>query len=125
MDPIDFVAQAETDLLSMAKRSSKEYLHAILADGFIEIGQSGQYYDKASIIAALLAAPQTQASLNDLEIRRLSHDYILASYKTLNKTRTAQPICRHSLWQKLDKKWQLLYHEAEIHMEIQKENHNG
>lgn len=115
MDPIAFVAQVERDLLSTAKRSSKKHLNAVLADGFIEIGQSGQIYDKASIITALLASPQTQASISDLAVRRLSEDYILASYKTLNARRNSRPVCRHSLWQKLGDKWQLLYHEAEIH----------
>ena len=114
MGPIAFVGQAERDLLSAAQRSSRKYLNAILADEFIEIGQSGRLYDKASIIAALLASPQTHASMADLSVKRLSQDLILASYKTVNPMRRTHPVCRHSLWQKLGEKWQLLYHEAEI-----------
>jgi len=113
MGAIAFVAQAERDLLITAKRSSRKYLNTVLADGFIEIGQSGQLYDKASIIATLLASPQTQAAMADLSVRKLTEVFILASYKTSNPLRNVYPICRHSLWQKLEGGWQLLYHEAE------------
>lgn len=112
MDALDFVLQAERDLLTTAKRASITYLGEVLADDFIEIGQSGTLYDKQDIIAALIASPKTKAHITDLTAKRVTQAFILVHYKTTDLSVSTRPINRHSLWQLTGKKWRLLYHEA-------------
>ncbi len=97
----------EQDLLTPMLRKSKNRLRAILADGFIEIGQSGTIYDKQSIIATLGTEPDRTITFTQMKVRQLPNNLALVSYKT--KSLGGAFVQRYSLWEKTRNHWQLIF----------------
>ena len=110
MDDKQVILGLEQDLLTPMLRKSKKRLRSILANGFIEIGQSGTIYDKQSIIAALGAEPDKTITFTQMKLRRLSNHLALVSYKT--KSQGGAFVQRYSLWEETRNHWQLIFHEA-------------
>jgi len=100
----------EQGLLTPSIRKSVPCLDKILANEFIEIGQSGTIYDKKSIINTLGTKPDKTIIFEDMKVRLLSNSLALVTYKT--KTRGRPFVRRYSLWERAHNHWQLVFHEA-------------
>lgn len=105
----DEIKTLEARLLDPGPRADVRFLDQILDDGFVEIGQSGRFYDKQGIIRALEAAPGFPGprTIVDFDAREIGPDLILAVYRIV-ETRTA----RSSIWQRTGPGWRLIFHQG-------------
>jgi hypothetical protein len=101
----------EEALLTPRVRSSAPLLEELLAPDFTEIGQSGRRWTRAEIIAALVddTSPAPTATVSDREIRTLSEDTVLLTYRLDFEGRQSW---RTSLWRQVDGTAQCFYHQG-------------
>ena len=111
----------EKELLSSEARSSTERLNKLLADDFIEIGESGRKYKKADIIELLACEKYPpQLAIRDFEITNLAGDLVLATYETRQKSGGTTLRC--SIWKRAGSHgWKIRYHQGTKGMP----NHGG
>lgn len=109
----------ETRLQLPSVRTSRQQLDLLLADEFLEFGASGATYDKRSVIAGLLADPESRlpryATMENLKVRRLADDIRLVTYRSRKMrpgTTVPERANRSSIWQKIDGRWQMLFHQG-------------
>ncbi len=105
------ILKLEQDLLMPEVRTSKQRLENIIANNFIEIGQSGTLYNKQDIVSALCNEQPTQITATKMSVQLLEKNLALASYQTSSHNRPM--VQRYSLWENKGPDWQILYHEAE------------
>lgn len=104
----------EQRLLAEDTRRSAAALDALLADDFVEFGQSGRRYDKPQIIALLIAEPASDRSLDDFVLKRLGEGLALVTYLAERRTPDAPPARsrRSSIWRMDADRWQLIFHQG-------------
>ncbi|OCJ13932.1 DUF4440 domain-containing protein [Rhizobium sp. AC44/96] len=107
----------EEKLFDPAVRSSRTSLDTLLAPDFREIGSSGRLYGFDEIIAALLAEPVdgTTRALADFEIRPLSPELVLATYRSKRSEPHLPPVksLRSSIWRRdADGYWRMVFHQG-------------
>ena len=105
----------EERLLCSDIRQSAADLDALLADDFLEFGSSGRVYNKQQVIAALQQETPTAISLTDFRARRLAPEIVLVTYRAIRSGSTETPAAyslRSSLWQVIDGRWQLIFHQG-------------
>ena len=78
---IEHIRRLEEQLLKPEVRSSPEKLGLLLAEDFLEIGSSGHTLDKSQIIATLKDGSEFDYSLQDFQVKQLSPDIALATYR--------------------------------------------
>jgi len=72
---------AEAELLTSAVRHDPDRVRALLAPDFVEIGRSGQLWDRESVIAALAdEAPRPTPATDQWEMTQLTADLVLVTY---------------------------------------------
>jgi len=102
------ICELERKLLDPSIRRSKLELNKLIADDFIEIGASGQLYDKMSAIRTILSnLGQTPKEEYYLRSRLLAPDLVLISYTTHDGKSH-----RSSMWHYTYKSWKILFHQA-------------
>jgi hypothetical protein len=114
-DVTTLIKSLELELLQPGTRSSAERLNEILSDDFLEIGESGNRYDKQSILKLLPTLGNTKYILSDFRVLKISSDALLASYsieKEIDASGTNSHSLRISLWQKSNDQWQILFHQG-------------
>ena len=117
-EPIELhtiILELESRLLRPEVRKSRSRLAEILADEFIEIGTSGDTFNKQDIIEAVTGAPSCSFTLDDFRTRLLSPELILATYRA-TKVETPGGPARHSLrssiWMLIGGKWRVVFHQG-------------
>lgn len=81
---------------------------ALLDDDFLEVGQSGRVWTRASIASLLAAGPAPGAAALDLEsfeVTRLAETVALVTYRVAG-------VRRASIWVHRDGRWRLRYHQG-------------
>ena len=68
----DEIRTLEEQLSTPAIRASADALDRLISDEFVEFGSSGRIYTKQDVIAQLLANPNSQVTLGELQVRSLS-----------------------------------------------------
>jgi hypothetical protein len=104
----------EEQLLKPEVRGSPDAVGYLLADEFIEFGNSGRVYDKRQIIEALQQEtpdPTTRISLVDFVARRLASEVILVTYQTIRPDRP-ESCLRSSIWKLIEGRWQMVFHQG-------------
>ena len=97
----------ETTLHRRAVRNSPEAVSALLADDFVEFGQSGRIYDKGEIIELLKAdASDGPVEVKDFVVRQLSPTIVLVTYSAV---RDRMRVLRSSIWALHEGAWQLTF----------------
>jgi hypothetical protein len=111
------IRDLEESLLDPRIRRSREALHELLADEFLEFGSSGRRYTKAEIVEALVAetAVAPRFTLSDFSLLVIAPGAALATYRA--EARGAnQPEPQHSLrssiWTFRSGRWQLVFHQG-------------
>ncbi len=95
--------------LAIANRTIN-HVDTILADCFIEHGSSGTIYNKNDVIEAFKHFKiDNEIQIVDFKIDIKSDTLILATFKTIKKDKDA---IRSSLWQYIDGKWQMVFHQG-------------
>jgi hypothetical protein len=105
--------QLEEHLLTPAIRRDPALVASLLADDFREFGASGRIFDKASILAELVAEPPAALSLTNFECRPLTAGIALVTCRsTRSDASGTREALRSSLWVHRDNRWQLLFHQG-------------
>ncbi|WP_229154248.1 DUF4440 domain-containing protein [Aurantimonas sp. VKM B-3413] len=107
----------ETGLLDPALRAVPDGVGELLAEDFIEIGSSGGVFDKAAIIAALLAEAAedpVQRNVSDMDVQLLSPDVALITYRVRRSRSDAASVVnlRSSIWARRDGRWRMRFHQG-------------
>ncbi|MGO3152829.1 MAG: DUF4440 domain-containing protein [Galactobacter sp.] len=108
---VDRAWSGETALLSARVRTDPALLRELLAPDFCEIGQSGRRWNREGIIAALAgeSSPYSAPTMSDCEVRRISHDTVLLSYRLQYGNGMS---LRSSLWRQTGDSVQCFYHQG-------------
>lgn len=105
----------EERLLRHEVRHSRPALEELLADGFVEHGASGRVYDRAQIIAALLAeTDRPGVAIRDFRARSLSAEIALATYRVVRVEADEEisTSVRASVWIRRGDRWQIAFHQG-------------
>jgi len=105
----DHLKLLEESHLKAEVRENKDKLAEILADGFVEIGSSGQMYGKDECLS--LGVSKAVMVMNHFEITILAEDVVLTTYFVENKT-SGKNSLRSSIWKFIDNRWQLFFHQG-------------
>ena len=86
----------------------------LLASDFMEIGKSGKKYNKANIASSLVQEVSfPQVSITDFEVKILTGNFLLATYKTIHNSRSEEMVFRSSIWEwKESLGWILHFHQG-------------
>ena len=115
------IKQLEEQLLQPELRKSSQDLAYLLSDDFIEFGSSGRIFDKARMIDALQHESRDQLSLTDFQIKDLTPDVVLVTYRAARRSEaTGQTTCslRSSIWQSIEGRWQIVFHQGTMTVEF-------
>jgi hypothetical protein len=104
----------EDALLSPAVRGSRDRLSALLADDFLEFGESGTAYTKDEILAHLPQTRPATYTVRDFAVEALSRDVALATYRieARGPAGNVRHSVRSSIWLRCDGVWRLRFHQG-------------
>ena len=111
----DSIQQLELSLLNPEVRKSRSILDSLIADDFLEIGASGNVYNKDDILNALPNEETNAYSLSDFGVLFLSEGLILATYTLSENYRQTK---RSSIWKNTNQKWALIFHQGTVIQDI-------
>ena len=115
MNTSNTIKNFEIELLQPEIRKSTERLDELIADEFIEIGESGKQYNKQDILSALPMQTGLKFSLSDFKATEISSDVFLATFhleKEITKSREKIISLRSSIWKNKNGKWQIVFHQG-------------
>jgi len=99
-------------------RGSREAMAALLADDFVQFGDTGNISaNKQEIVEALARTPFIRASLSDFQAKRLAPNVVLTTYRVVRSDESGQPLkhsLRSSVWKHMDGRWQLVFHQGTL-----------
>jgi len=106
----------EESLLLRHTRADREKLQHLLHEDFEEFGSSGNVVTKTDAIEWLLREEDNiQWALSDFQLRVLSSEIVLATYRVLKtdvKSHTSKQSLRSSLWVRTGDHWALRFHQG-------------
>ncbi|MFN7930485.1 MAG: DUF4440 domain-containing protein [Blastocatellia bacterium] len=111
----DVLRTLEERLLQAEVRQSATELAALLADDFLEVGSSGRLYNKQQVLAAVPHEAPSSISLHDFRSKVFSPQMVLVMYRATRVDSTMATTVqsqRSSLWQWLEGRWQLVFHQG-------------
>lgn len=100
----------ELQLLDGHKRKNLAFLEDVLCDDFIEIGSSGQLFDKQAVIALLSQETFSTPQADDFHGVNLGSAHVLLRYVT--KKRDGSETWRMSIWSKHEGQWRMKFHQG-------------
>ncbi len=112
---LDHLRGLERALHSPATRRDPVQLDALLADDFMEIGRSGRYYDKTSVMAGFAGTSLFPTIQSDaFTLSRLASSVCLLTYRSAIDSRgeLIDPASRVSIWIRRGEVWRLRFHQA-------------
>jgi len=110
----EYLISLEEKLLNPNIRKSDEELLQLLYDDYLEIGVSGNTYNKKDTIETLKRETSGQISVLDLKVNLLTPAIALITYTAVKKDNPNIEIVslRNSLWKKTGKKWQIVFNQG-------------
>jgi hypothetical protein len=103
--------ELELRLQSPSTRKDAQATAELLSEEFREFGASGRVWDRAAILAELVAEAPYQIISENFECRRLSSELALLTYVASTPHRRT---LRASLWRLEGDKWRVLFHQGTI-----------
>jgi glyoxylase I family protein len=107
----------EEKLLSEDVRHNPQKLDAYIADGFLEIGASGNVWSKQTVIKALKDEPYSEISISEFKVILLTKDVALVTYNAYRKPTKNNPEAnslRSSIWKLFGKEWKIIFHQGTV-----------
>jgi hypothetical protein len=103
----------EERLLDADVRRDPAEVGALLAPEFVEFGASGRVFDRAAIVASLLAegAP-ARRRISRVALRELAPGVALLTCRVTRDD--GQQTLRSSLWQQREGRWQMVFHQGTL-----------
>ncbi len=95
--------------LDPAVRSSRELMDEMLADDFIEFGQSGRVYTKGEILERIPSLAGDFYEMVDFQSRSLGQTHILILYRLIHTHGVSN---RSSIWRREGDRWRMLFHQG-------------
>jgi hypothetical protein len=106
---LEEIQQLEFSLLEQSTRKSVDKLNHLIADDFCEFGNSGKIYNKQDLLKFLPSESKRTFTVNDFEVKELSKDVILVTYKTTEELVTS---LRSSIWKQDGNNWRMVFHQG-------------
>ena len=113
----DLLSKLEAELLQPGSRRSTDKLNELIAEDFIEIGESGSRYTKKEVIGLLPKQAPARHAVSDFQAREISPDLVLATYTvatTLEETSSTTHSRRSLVWRRRDGRWQVVFHQGTL-----------
>lgn len=115
MNTSETIKSLEFELLQPEARKSEGRLNELIADEFIEVGESGKQYNKQDILDALPKQTGVKFILSDFNSTEISPGVVLATFKVAKEiTDKNEKIfsLRSSIWKLNNEKWQIVFHQG-------------
>jgi hypothetical protein len=112
---IEHLRELEASMAKPEIRRSPEQLSRLLADDFREFGGSGRMFNKGQIVEALQNQPPLELWLDDFQVKCLSADLALVTYRGHCKFPDSGKVShslRSSIWRKRDGRWEVVFHQG-------------
>lgn len=106
----EHICGLEEQLLSNVVRTDPVAVSLLLADDYMEFGSSGRVWRKQDQVGEG-GAGEVRMTLSNFELRVLSGDTVLATYRTFNEDSGIHCL-RSSIWTWRDERWQMLFHQG-------------
>jgi hypothetical protein len=112
---LDQVEELERELLTSSTRANSTRVAELLHDVFTEVGASGTYYNKSTIISSFLAEAQFQFKMEVIDRKLLDSSTAIIFYnlQTMSGGHETRETLRTSLWRFVDN-WQLVWHQGTV-----------
>lgn len=126
----ELICHLEVSLHQASTRRSAQLLQQLLHDEFLEIGRSGERYDKTQTVAALINEDVEAITAYSFQLALLTKDCALLTYRSEvidSDGRAAKKTLRSSIWQRShicanhQECWQLRFHQGTPVKEVQEE----
>ncbi len=106
----------EEDMLRPEVRFSREKMHALLDNEFLEFGASGKIYSKEQTIDVQPQEIGAQLPLPDFSARLLAPTVALVTYRSIQmfSDGTVKEARRSSIWRKSEKGWRIVFHQGTL-----------
>ncbi len=92
-------------------RFDRAYMEAVLAPGFVEIGQSGRIYSRAEAVDAPYQEIDVTLPLTDFRVEAVCTHGAMVLYTSVPAHGERGAAHRCSIWTR-DDRWSLRYHQA-------------
>jgi len=114
---MDTIKKLEIELHQYQTRQDKTRVEQLIHSDFLEIGYSGKVYSKQEIMNSLAEEPEPDYRVHsqDYEYIELAPDLMQVMYKaahSYNDGTFSRHSIRTSIWQKVDGRWQIRFHQA-------------
>ncbi|GGI88327.1 nuclear transport factor 2 family protein [Legionella impletisoli] len=109
----DQIIQYEKWLI--AKKKPVLVLQQLIDDDFMEMGQSGQIYNKNEVVAWLNRQSQSLREGFQFQVKQISEEVLLLTYLSRIKTQgadEAKHAFRSSIWRNQGEQWRMVFHQA-------------
>lgn len=109
------IENLEKELHDPSVRRNPERLNQLLHDSFLEIGRSGEVYDKAQILNSINTEPVHTVWSDGYTSQKISDGVVLLTYRTAHiglDNELSRFTLRSSLWEKAGSSWQLRFHQG-------------
>ena len=125
-DLLDALKTLELWSLDPVVRESTTLMDDILADDFIEYGQSGSMYSKVDLMSRI-PYPSRSFEIDRFEVRSLGVDHALAIYRLIQADTSGRSTVsnRCSIWQKETDRWRMIFHQGTRLELIDEKGSNG
>ena len=112
---LEVIRGLETELLRPDVRSNPGRVADLLAEDYLEIGESGRRYAKSDVLEALKTEAGTDFTIDNFTAIPFGPDTVLATYlvrKFIRKSRRESSSRRSSLWRRSDGCWKMVFHQG-------------
>lgn len=93
-------------------RSSPELMDELLAEDFVEFGQSGRVYQKQEILDRISTKELGMHNIDDLQVRQLGNRYALLTYRAISTEHDGGVSNRSSIWFNDGSRWRMIFHQG-------------
>lgn len=114
-DTARIILNLELELLQPDTRRSMERLGELIADDFLEFGESGQRYRKSDLLKVLPQTAPSVCTAEEFAVVQLAADTVLATYRLKNGESDGDASrwsLRSSIWQRREHRWQIVFHQG-------------
>ncbi len=100
----------ELEFMRPATRSSRSRLEELIDEEFVAFASTGEMYDRARTISALLLESPPAWSIVDFKARALGVGAALTTYLATTSGRPSSH--RSSIWKLVDGRWRITFHQG-------------
>lgn len=100
----------EMKLVDPATRRSAEQMKTLIHEDFVEVGSSGDRYDRDSVIEVMTSRSGGSILIKDFEALAVAPSVVLCTYRSIGET--GREARRSSIWVEVGDTWQVIFHQG-------------